>query len=63
MKPLEETLEVYVDENGHVCIAHVDMSGDCYLAIPPDQVDLLVEWLHAKQVEAVTYRRSIAAPP
>ena len=63
MKTLEETIEVYVGEDGNVCIAHVDMSEDCYVAIPPEQVDLLIDWLRKKQAEAVDFRRSPATPP
>ncbi len=57
---LQETIEVYVGEEGDVCIAHVDMSEDCYLAIPPEQVDILIDWLKEKRAEALKFR---SAPP
>ncbi len=63
MKSLEETIEVYVGEDGNICIAHVDMSEDSYVAIHPDQVDVLIEWLRMKQAEAINYRRSLPDPP
>ncbi len=62
MKPLEETIEIYVGEDGNVCIAHVDMSEDCYVAIEPDQIDVLIEWLRKKQAEAIAYRRQPTEP-
>ena len=58
---LQETIEVYVGEDGDVCIAHVDMSEDCYLAIPPEQVDVLIEWLKEKRAEALRFRPDSAA--
>lgn len=60
MKTLEETIEVYVGEDGSVCIAHVDMSEDCYVAITPEDIDMLIDWLQQKKVEAVNYRQSLA---
>ncbi len=60
MKTLQETLEVYVDEDGEVCIAQVDMSEDCYVAIAPDDVDQLIDWLRQKKAEAVKYRQKLA---
>lgn len=62
MKTLEETIEVYVGEDGNVCIAHADMSEDCYVEIPPEQVDRLIDWLRIKRTEALAYRQS-ATPP
>lgn len=61
MKPLDESIEVYVGEDGAVCIAHVDMSEDCCVAIDPDQVDHLIECLKAKRAEAVKFRESLHA--
>lgn len=61
MRTLEETIEVYVGEDGDVCIAHVDMSEDCYVAIAPEQVDTLIAWLKQKQIEAIKHRNSLPA--
>ncbi len=58
---LQESIEVYVGEDGDVCIAHVDMSEDCYVAIPPEQVDVLIEWLKEKRAEAIKFRADSAA--
>jgi hypothetical protein len=58
MRTLQETIEVYVGEDGDVCIAHVDMSEDCFVAIPPEQVDVLIAWLKEKSAEAALYRNS-----
>ena len=44
-----------------MCIAHVDMSEDCCVAIDPDQVDHLIECLKAKRAEAVKFRESLHA--
>lgn len=63
MRTLEETIEVYVGEDGDVCIAHVDMSEDCYVAITPEQVDTLIAWLKQKQAEAIKHRQSLPSPP
>lgn len=63
MRSIEETIEVYVGEDGDVCIAHVDMSEDCYVAITPEQVDTLIAWLKQKQAEAIKHRQSLSAPP
>ena len=62
MRPLEKSIEVYVGEDGEVCIAHVDMSEDCCVAIPPEQVDLLIEWLKKKRTEAIEFKKSLAVP-
>jgi hypothetical protein len=61
MRPLQESIEVYVGEDGEICIAHVDMSEDCSVAIPPEQVDVLIAWLKEKQAEAFQYRASADA--
>jgi hypothetical protein len=61
MRTLEESIEVYVGEDGEVCIAHVDMSEDCCVAIPPEQVDVLIKWLKAKRIEAIKFRRGLSA--
>ncbi len=58
---LQETIEVYVGEDGDVCIAHVDMSEDCYVAIPPEQVDVLIDWLKEKRAEALKFRTDSAS--
>lgn len=58
MRTIEETIEVYVGEDGEVCIAHVDMSEDCYVAIAPEQVDTLIAWLKQRQAEAIQLRQS-----
>ena len=63
MRTLEETIEVYVGEQGEVCIAHVDMSEDCYVAIAPEQVDTLIAWLKQKQAEAIKHRQSLSTQP
>ena len=60
MRPLEKSIEVYVGEDGEVCIAHVDMSEDCSVAIPPEQVDLLIEWLKKKRTEAIKFKKTLA---
>jgi hypothetical protein len=57
MRTLDESIEVYVGEDGDVCIARVDMSEDFCVAIPPDQVDVLIKWLKAKRTEAIKFRR------
>ena len=61
MRTLEESIEVYVGEEGDVCIAHVDMSEDRCVAIPPEQVDMLIKWLKAKRTEALKFRRALTA--
>jgi acyl transferase domain-containing protein len=58
MRTLDESIEVYVGEDGDVCIAHVDMSEDCCVAVPPEQVDLLITWLKQKRTEALAFRKS-----
>jgi hypothetical protein len=37
------------------------MSEDCCVAIPPEQVDVLIKWLKAKRTEAIKYRRTLSA--
>lgn len=59
MSTLQDSIEVYVGEDGNVCIAHVDMSEDCFVEIPPDQIDILIGWLKDKKREAIKYRRSL----
>lgn len=59
MSTLQESIEVYVGEDGNVCIAHVDMSEDCFVTIPPEQVDILISWLNEKRAEAIKYRDSV----
>jgi hypothetical protein len=49
MSTLQESIEVYVGEDGNVCIAHVDMSEECFVAISPEHVDQLISWLHEKR--------------
>ncbi len=61
MKTLQESIEVYVGEDGEICIAHIDMSEDSFVAIPPDQVDVLVGLLKQKQAEALRFRNAAAA--
>ena len=60
MSTLQESIEVYVGEDGNVCIAHVDMSEDCFVTIPPEQVDVLISWLNEKRAEAIKYREAIS---
>jgi hypothetical protein len=60
MRTLDESIEVYLGEDGEVCIAHVDMSEDCCVAIPPEQVDVLIEWLKQKQAEAIEFKKTLA---
>ncbi len=62
MRALQETIEVYVGEDGEICIAHVDMSEDCFVAIPPEQVDVLIDWLKEKRAEAIKFRKSAPVP-
>lgn len=57
MKSIVEFLEVYVDEEGDVCLAQRDMSEDCYIAFPPEEVDALIRLLRAKKREAVQFRQ------
>ena len=59
MRTLQESIEVYVGEDGNVCIAHVNMSEDCFVAIPPEQVDILINWLNEKRTEAIKYRDTL----
>jgi hypothetical protein len=59
MRTLDESIEVYVGEDGDVCIAHVDMSEDCCVAIPPEQVGVLIDWLKKKRTEAIKFRKSL----
>ncbi|MGA2445346.1 MAG: hypothetical protein ABSG50_07965 [Opitutaceae bacterium] len=56
---LQESIEVYVGGDGNVCIAHVNMSEDCFVAIPPEQVDILIGWLNEKRSGAIKYRDSV----
>ncbi|MFA5058175.1 MAG: hypothetical protein WC485_08685 [Opitutaceae bacterium] len=60
MRSLKDTIEVYVGEDGDVCIAHVDMSEDCCVAIPPEQVEILINWLKERRAEAINYRQRVA---
>jgi len=60
MRTLDESIEVYLGEDGEICIAHVDMSEDCCVAIPAEQVDVLIEWLKKKQAEAVEFKKTLA---
>lgn len=60
MRTLEKSIEVYVGEDGEVCIAHVDMSEDFCVAIPAEQVDLLIEWLKKKRTEALKFKKSVS---
>jgi hypothetical protein len=36
------------------------MSEDCCVAIPPEQVDLLIEWLREKKTEALEFKKTLA---
>jgi hypothetical protein len=47
--------------SGNVCIARRDMNEDCFFAIPPEEVDLLVRWLREKKLEAEACARNPAA--
>jgi hypothetical protein len=60
MRTLDESIEVYLGEDGEICIAHVDMSEDCCVAIPAEQVDVLIEWLKKKQAEAIEFKKTLA---
>ncbi len=61
MHIIEQELEVYVSPSGNVCIARRDMNEDCFFAIPPEDVDLLVQWLQEKKVEALAGERNASA--
>lgn len=53
MYVIEQELEVYVSPAGNVCIARRDMNEDCFFAVPPEEVDLLIRWLKQKKDEAM----------
>lgn len=53
MHIIEQELEVYVSPSGNVCIARRDMNEDCFFAVPPEEVDLLVHWLQERKAEAM----------
>ena len=53
MHIIEQELEVYVSPAGNVCIARRDMNEDCFFAVPPEDVDLLVQWLQERKAEAM----------
>ena len=38
------------------------MSEDSFVAIPPEQVDVLIDWLKEKRAEALAFRKSTGAP-
>jgi hypothetical protein len=59
MNTIDQELEVYVSPSGYVCIARRDMNEDCSVAIPPEEVGRLIDWLKEKQTEALA-RRSVA---
>lgn len=61
MHIIEQELEVYVSPSGNVCIARRDMNEDCFFAIPPEEIDLLVRWLQEKKVEALAGERNADA--
>jgi hypothetical protein len=61
MRTLDESIEVYLGEDGKVCIARVDMSEDCCVAIPPEQVEVLIGWLKKKQAEALKFKKAQTA--
>lgn len=61
MYTIEQDLEVYVSPTGHVCIARRDMNEDCFFAVPPEEIDLLVNWLREKQTEAFACPRDLVA--
>lgn len=58
MHIIEQELEVYVSPSGNVCIARRDMNEDCFFAVPPEEVDLLIGWLREKKEEAIASQRS-----
>jgi hypothetical protein len=53
---LEELLEVYVDDEGSVCIAQRDMNEDAYLSFPPEHVDVLIKMLREQKKAALAWR-------
>ena len=61
MNIIEQELEVYVSPSGNVCIARRDMNEDCFFAVPPEEVDLLVSWLQEKKTEALASQRDPTA--
>lgn len=56
MHTIDQEFEVYVSPAGQVCIARRDMNEDCSVAIPPEEIDLLIDWLKEKQFEAFARR-------
>ena len=56
MSAIEETLEVYVNPVGDVCIAQRDMNEDCFISIKPEDVDMLIYWLQQRRTEAIEMR-------
>jgi hypothetical protein len=61
MHTIDQELEVYVSPAGQVCIARRDMNEDCSVAIAPEEVDLLIDWLKEKKSEAIA-RRGASVP-
>lgn len=61
MHIIEQELEVYLSPSGNVCIARRDMNEDCFFAIPPEEVDVLIHWLEEKKAEALAVQRDPAA--
>ena len=57
---LEELLEVYVDDEGEVCIAQRDMNEDAYLSFPPEHVDVLIKMLREQKKAALAWREAAA---
>ena len=62
MGALQESIEVHVGEDGNVCIARIDMSEDRFVAIPLDQIDMLISSPHEKRAEAIKNRETISGP-
>jgi hypothetical protein len=57
---LEELLEVYVDDEGSICIAQRDMNEDAFLSFPPEHVEVLVKMLREQKKEAIAFRTAAA---
>lgn len=56
MIAIEKHLEVYVDPQGHVCLAQPSMDDVCNVALDPGEINTLIEWLAQARDEALAMR-------
>lgn len=63
MNPIDELMEVYVGEEGEICIAQRDMNEDCFVSFMPEQIDEFIALLREKQKEAFEFRARQPAQP